>query len=288
MKIFQKMNANPLFSVLMANYNNGRYLQEAIDSVLEQTYPNWEIILVDDKSTDNSFEIYEKYKDDSRFHIYHNERNMGCGYTKRRCVELANGEICGFLDPDDALFPDAMDKHVARHIEGQDCSCVFSRYYDCDESFNITGESRLLQLSEGEAYLTHGQYCPEHLCSFKKAMYEQTEGIAVDLKLGVDQDLYFKLEEVGPICVLDAFTYKYRLHSTNISQDSTNIDVYWNLIARHRACLRRGIDPSLHTVKDFVAFQNERFEQGADSVRRSKAYKLGRALLTSFSWIRRR
>ena len=89
----------PLFSVLITNYNNGRYLQEAIDSVLAQTYTNWEIILVDDKSTDNSFEIYEKYKDDGRFKIYYNEVNMGCGYTKHRCAELASGELCGFLDP---------------------------------------------------------------------------------------------------------------------------------------------------------------------------------------------
>ena len=91
--------SDALFSILIANYNNGRYLQEAIDSVLAQTYTNWEIVLVDDKSTDQSFEIYEKYKDDYRFRFFYNDQNMGCGYTKRRCVSMAKGDLCGFLDP---------------------------------------------------------------------------------------------------------------------------------------------------------------------------------------------
>ena len=88
-----------LFSILIANYNNGCYLQETIDCILKQDYPRWEIIIVDDGSTDRSSEIYDKYRNDSRFHIYLNDRNRGVGYTKRRCVEMANGEICAFMDP---------------------------------------------------------------------------------------------------------------------------------------------------------------------------------------------
>ena len=80
---------NPLFSILIANYNNGAFLQEAIDSVLAQTYGHWEVILVDDKSTDDSPAIYEKYSADSRFKIYYNDKNRGCGFTKHRCAELA-------------------------------------------------------------------------------------------------------------------------------------------------------------------------------------------------------
>ncbi|MCR5555524.1 MAG: glycosyltransferase family 2 protein [Bacteroidales bacterium] len=59
------MNANPLFSVLIANYNNGKYLMEVINSVYAQTYTNWEIILVDDASTDNSRELYKELEKDT-------------------------------------------------------------------------------------------------------------------------------------------------------------------------------------------------------------------------------
>lgn len=104
------LNKTPLFSVLIANYNNGKYLMDAIDSVWRQTYTHWEIILVDDASTDNSKELYKELEKDNRIHIYYNEENRGCGYTKRRCADLANGELCGFLDPDDALTDDALEK----------------------------------------------------------------------------------------------------------------------------------------------------------------------------------
>ena len=80
-----KEEYHPLFSVLIANYNNGKYLMEAIESVRQQTYTNWEIILVDDASTDNSKDIYRELENDSRIHIFYNEQNKGCGYTKRRC-----------------------------------------------------------------------------------------------------------------------------------------------------------------------------------------------------------
>ena len=110
----------PLFSILIANYNNGHYLMEAVESVRQQTYSNWEIILVDDGSTDNSHELYKQLvEQDSRIHIFFNEENKGCGYTKRRCAELANGEICGFLDLDDTLLPEALETHIAMHIQEQ-------------------------------------------------------------------------------------------------------------------------------------------------------------------------
>ena len=96
------MTKQPLFSILIANYNNGKYLQACLDSVFAQTYTNWEIILVDDASKDKiSSALYKKYDNHPQIHIFYNEKNKGCGYTKRRCVELGNGEICGFLDPDD-------------------------------------------------------------------------------------------------------------------------------------------------------------------------------------------
>ena len=128
------MELTPLFSVLITNYNNGCYLQEAIDSVLAQEYGNWEIVIVDDKSTDNSIEIYDKYKDDNRFHVYFNEKNEGVGYTKNRCVEKANGWICGFLDPDDVLVgEEVFGIMVKTHMDNIGASMVYSNMYQTDE-----------------------------------------------------------------------------------------------------------------------------------------------------------
>lgn len=104
-----------MFSVLISNYNNSQYLQGAIDSVFAQTYNDWEIIIVDDGSTDESQKIYEKYREDNRIHIYYNEQNRGCTYTKWRCIEECKGELFGFLDADDTLMPDALECMVNEH-----------------------------------------------------------------------------------------------------------------------------------------------------------------------------
>ena len=206
----------PLFSILIANYNNGRYLQEAIDSVLAQTYTYWEVILVDDKSTDNSFEIYEKYKDDIRFHIYYNDVNRGCGYTKRRCAELANGELCGFLDPDDKLMTEALELVVAEQVKRPECALVYTSTYKWDDVSNeVSVHERVGAIDEKEDYLITTAKSIFHFSSYKKALYDRTEGIDETLRTGVDLDLYLKLEEVGRTYYIDKPMYYYRQTNPN-------------------------------------------------------------------------
>lgn len=285
------MSTSQLFSILIANYNNGKYLTDAIGSVYAQTYTNWEIILVDDASTDNSKELYKELEKDARIHIFYNEENKGCGYTKRRCAELANGEICGFLDPDDMLLPNAIEAHVTEHINRKNISCVFSRYYNCDENMTVFSELRLLQIGESLTYFTNRDYAPEHFVTFKKRDYDKTEGISADIKLGVDQDLYFKLEEVAPIFVLNMFTYKYR-HANGISQGNANAAFYWNLIVRHRTCIRRNLNPNDYPIKDFEDFDGmylskyNKSVQTIDEILNSYSYRFGYFLLTPLRWIK--
>lgn len=206
----------PLFSILIANYNNGRYLQEAIDSVLAQTYTNWEVILVDDKSTDKSFEIYEKYKDDPRFHIYYNEVNKGCGYTKRRCAQLANGELCGFLDPDDKLDIGVLELVVAEHNKRTDCAIVYTSTYKWNDLDNtVEKHDRVGPIPENEDYLISMNTSIFHFSSYKKSIYDLTDGIDETLRTGVDLDLYLKLEEFGASFYIDKPMYYYRQTNPN-------------------------------------------------------------------------
>lgn len=284
------MEKTPLFSVLIANYNNGKYLQEAVDSVLAQTYTNWEIIIVDDKSTDNSAEVYNQYKDDSRFHIYFNDKNEGCGYTKRRCAELAQGDICGFLDPDDTLTEDALEKHIKVHSSQPKVSVIYSRCYYRDNKGKIIGENRLLQLNNKESYFDYRWYGAMHFASYKNDFYKKTEGISPFIKAGVDQDLYFKIEEVGEIYVLNDFTYNYFQRNPN-AITKNDVDLwYWNLEVRRATCKRRCLDESLlredwkymfECIKKDASFEKEQ------QIHSSKAYRLGKFLLKPFSLIRR-
>lgn len=277
----QNMKTNqPLFSVLIANYNNGKYLMEAIESVRQQTYTNWEIILVDDASTDNSGELYAELEKDGRIRIYHNEKNMGCGYTKRRCAELANGEMCGFLDPDDVLLPNAIEDSVQNLLTHPNSSLSFSRFYFCDEEMNITGECRVLDL-QGKSYFENHDYCPEHFVAYRKEAYDKTAGIDVLLKAGVDQDFYFRLEEVGNISIMDKFTYKYRVVDGSVSREDRK-SYFWNQVARINACERRCIPIDMFVYPDFEAFCEHEKRCGAEEVRESKAYKFGKRIAELF------
>ncbi len=89
------------FSILIAHYNNYDYFLDCYKSILAQTYKNFEVVIVDDCSTDDSLEkIRLLVSEDARFNIYRNETNKGVGFTKKTCVERTSGDVCAILDPD--------------------------------------------------------------------------------------------------------------------------------------------------------------------------------------------
>lgn len=210
--------SNHLFSVLIANYNNGQYLEECLQSIFDQTYKNWEIIIVDDASTDNSREIYQKYAKDQRIRVYYNHKNKGCGYTKRKCVEYAMGEICGFVDADDIINSSALEKMIFQHNINPDHSIIYSTYYNCDQLLKpITVSDQVGQIEPGKYSWMNQHPMISHFATFKRAKYLQTSGITAWLQKAVDKDLYYKLEETGPVLFINEPLYYYRHHSNSIS-----------------------------------------------------------------------
>lgn len=100
-----------LVSIIMAAYNAENTIEMAIDSVLAQTYFNWELIIVNDCSTDNTKSIVEAYsKKDERIKLYSNEENLGVSKTRLKAVQLSNGNWIAILDSDDAWMPEKLAK----------------------------------------------------------------------------------------------------------------------------------------------------------------------------------
>ena len=287
------MIEDPLFSVLVANYNNGRYLCEAIDSVRQQTYPHWQVVIVDDGSTDDSFKIYQELEVDERFKVILNGTNQGCTFTKKRCVDEADGELCGYLDADDQLLPNALEKMVEAHVRNDNASVVTSKFYYCDANMKIMKESEPIIPLEGESYLTHADFRPAPFISFKKKKYDLTQGLNPNNKIGDDQELLLLLEEVGDYLVLDEFTYKYRQQPNSMIHQRSDECIYWNARVFHEACQRRGIDPKIAVdyYLDYLKIIREEASWEAEAstskkIHASKAYRLGKLLLSPFSWIK--
>jgi glycosyltransferase involved in cell wall biosynthesis len=267
-----------LFSVLIANYNNAHFLNQAIESVIVQTYANWEIVVVDDGSTDNSFSIYEEYKNNNKIRIHYNEKNKGIGFTKRLLCDLANGDLLAFLDSDDALHPDALNEMVKAHNSNPESSLICSRFYLCDENLKvITKSNYCIPIPIGETAINFPpSKVASHFAVFKSRCYKLTSGISLEYPLSEDMDLYYKLEETGKITLIDKHLYYYRNHNGSVSQNDDkafNAFVY-NIKAKLDACERRGIDPIVVLNKAIPNFLKitRNYEESID-------YKIGKTLL---------
>jgi glycosyltransferase involved in cell wall biosynthesis len=230
-----------LFSVLIAHFNNTRYLPEALNSVLAQTYSNWEIILVDDGSTEDFDATIQPYLQEERIRIFRNQKNNGCGYTKHRCAHHASGHLMGFLDPDDVLLPDALHRMALVHRLRPDCSLAHSTHYVCDHTLDRCRKAEYVKaLPDGIPYLMLGDGRIHHFASFKKSAYARTQGIDKENLKAVDQDLYYLLEEQGTIVFLDEPLYKYRIHRGGISTFGKEAEATkWHQQVIMKACMRR-------------------------------------------------
>lgn len=283
------MNSTPLFSVLMANYNDSQYIDNAIESVKKQTFSNWEIIIVDDASPDNSIDVYKKYESDPRIHIFYNDNNYGCGYTKHRLAELANGDICGFVDADDALTPEALEIMTDAHINNPDASLIYSYYYACDKKLNVLYTStNQCQIPDGLSFLEYRNGSVSHFATFKREFYNRTTGINKDLKIAEDMDLYYKLEEVGSLIHIPKPLYYYRMGNTTHTYlgDNAQYALTWNFIAITDACRRRGINIEKYAFPFIDEIVNYKSIKAIQDVKKTPDYKIGYLLLKPYRFIK--
>lgn len=210
-----------LFSLLIAHYNNYDLFLDCYNSIIKQSYTNFEVIILDDCSTDGSFKkLTELLKDDARFKIYQNDSNQGVGFTKKRLAELANGEVCGFLDPDDALTENAIENSVKNHTEKN--VVTYSKFLLCDANLNylkLFPQSRAIKNGDEKFFNIFLE--ANHFFTFKKSAYIKTSGINADLTSAVDQDLYLKLYEIGNFTFINEALYYYRLHEKGVSQEKS-------------------------------------------------------------------
>lgn len=216
------------FSILIANYNNGKFFKDCYDSILAQEYKNWETIIVDDKSTDDSVEVIKKIiGTDGRFKFYENNSNYGVGITKAKLIELANGEVCGYLDPDDIIKPKALKSAVETLQKDPKIVLTYSRLAKCDENLNILSEFKsAMQVPNGSKSFFNFPIQIAPFVSFRKDVYMQTKKMNPELQIAEDQDLYYKMYEMGKVKFINQTDYLYRAHAGGISQNENKNKSY--------------------------------------------------------------
>ena len=133
------MNDLGLVSIITPSYNCASFIRETIESIKTQTYKNWELIITDDCSTDNSCEIISEYvAKDPRIKLFHLDKNSGAGVARNNSIKEATGRFVAFCDSDDRWYPEKLEKQLA-YMQAKDCAMSHTSYMTCSENDNITG-----------------------------------------------------------------------------------------------------------------------------------------------------
>jgi glycosyltransferase involved in cell wall biosynthesis len=213
------MENKPLVSIVIANYNSDKYINDTLNSLYVQTYDNIEIIVADDCSMDNSVNIINSWTSQKLKNLVfiRNKENLGGGVTKLVGLERASGEIVGFVDCDDYLHERAVEKMVEVHMSFEKVGLVYSNAVQIDASGQIKGLlNKSKKLKAGQTILDED--CAFHFATWKREYYELcTDGFSSKFNIAYDLDLFYKLEEVSEVIYIDEPLYYYRIHGNNLS-----------------------------------------------------------------------
>lgn len=245
---------NIMFSILIAHYNNYNFFIDCYESILNQTFQDFEVIILDDFSEEVQYNsILELVKNDKRFKVYRNESNKGVGYTKRKLVELANGEICGFVDPDDTIESNAIEVMVSHHKNNPNASIINSNLNFCNEILVKISSTNIVQIDQNNELFFNFRGSISHFATFKKEFYLKTTGIDSYFRIAEDQDIYLKLYEVGDSLQIENILYNYRLNSSSLTNSSKQeVSNYWHWVAAVKSAERRNINIENLFVDNFV------------------------------------
>lgn len=213
----------PLVSLVMASYGNAQYIKSSIESVLNQSYQNWELVVVDDCSPDNSNNVVKPFLVDERIKLFYHEENQGLGAARNTGVKECAGEIVACLDPDDELLPDAIQWLVEVYSRFPEASTVIGGL----EVMDANGNRLNKQITYADDFRVIDNVLLEKVIggwmSFRKHLYDQTEGYSRQLRSAEDQDLLFNLGEVGKAVASGACKYLYRNVATSLSRGKNQI-----------------------------------------------------------------
>lgn len=186
-------------SILMGIYNCAKTLPEAVDSILAQTYPNWELILCDDGSSDDTYAVAEGYRQQypEKIILLKNDRNMGLNHTLNHCLRHATGAYIARMDGDDISLPERFEKEMLflqTHPEYAIVSCPMI-YFDENGDW---GKGTVIPYPEAKDFIPGTPFCHAP-CMVRAEAYHSVGGYSEDPRTlrGEDYHLWFRMYAAG-------------------------------------------------------------------------------------------
>ncbi|MDJ0799829.1 MAG: glycosyltransferase [Calothrix sp. MO_167.B12] len=214
----------PKVTVLTAVYNGESYLREAIDSILAQTFPDFEFLIINDGSTDSTQEIIQFY-DDPRIRLINNEYNLGLTRSLNKGLELAKGEFIARQDADDISEPERLAKQVAFLETHPEVALVGTWYKDIDPQGNLIGECNLpcdcTQIRWDILF-----YCPfvHSAVMFRKHTIAEQIGFYDEaFSYAQDYDLWWRISRRLQVANINEYLMKLRINPSSMTATYGNI-----------------------------------------------------------------
>ena len=207
---------NPVISVITPNYNCIKFISKTIESVIAQTYQKWEMIIVDDCSTDGSYEVAMEYaKKDVRIKVYRMEHRNGAAICRNKAIELSCGQYLAYLDSDDLWLPEKLEKQL-HFMQENDCDFSFTEYEHIDEEGKPLG-IKVKTIKK----LTYKKYLLHNFAGCLTVMYKQdiNNKIYCDaIERRNDYALFLRVvKNSGNAMGYSANLAKYRIRKNSIS-----------------------------------------------------------------------
>jgi len=255
--------STPLFSIYIPAYNVEPYIEECIDSALAQSYKDFEIVVVDDGSTDFTLKkVKEKYECNKKVRIYSKE-NGGIGSASNFAITQCVGEYIVQLDSDDKLFQDALEKLANYFSKNPSVECVYTKHKLIDDQGILIGDG--WSPSEFDRYENLVGMSVPHLRAYRRSLFHKTVGFDETLLNAVDYDFFLKLSEHANIHFLDDFLYFYRVHKTQTSSAYKVEQQKNHEVAVNRHLERLGLcDFYAKSINPFEPQRNFLFKKGSD------------------------
>jgi len=219
----QPIKQNPLFSVLIANYNYADYISYAIESVLRQTYQNFEIIICDDGSTDNSINVIKRFAEKDDRILLITQKNGGHASALNKAYASAKGDIISLLDADDIFLEDKLQKVSEAFQQNQNSGFCIHKVLPVDSKVEPIGNPIPKKLDSGwvgEIALNRGggsSFPPTSGLSFRREIKDYIFPIPVEFNINADGILAELSQYITKIIAIDETLSKFRLHDKNVS-----------------------------------------------------------------------
>lgn len=216
--------SSPLVTVFITAYNAEKYIAEALESIINQTYRNLEILVVNDASEDNTLKIIESYQDkDNRIRLINNNKNRGIPYNRNLGLTEANGKYLAIMDSDDLSDPNRIYKQVNYMEKNPEIDAIGTHYKVIGSKFRNKISSRYNTPEEIKVRLLFANPIANPTSMIRKNTLEKYNiRYNNEFFVAQDYDLWLQISKVGKIAILPDYLLTYRVGHNNISKTSKN------------------------------------------------------------------